>query len=572
MKKYLALLLALVMMLSMLAGCKPSGEDTKPSADTKPTTGTTEPKPTETTADTTPAEPQVLTIGMPKQATVENYDTQWMTKYIEENLNIDLQFVYFSSDTNELMTQFGLMVSGNEKLPDIMWGTSIPFASLNEYGADGYIVPLNDYLTPEKAPQLHETLTYAFDGVADKLMSYGISPIDGNQYAWPKLNEATINAAHYFTYINTDWLKDLNLEMPTTVDELYTVLKAFKEKDPNGNSKADEIAATGSMASFRASLPLFIMNAFVYTVEDYFWNATDGKVWAPYDTEEYRQGLIYLKKLVDEGLLDPGAFTIKTAKEMIPYWTPAENGDYIVGVISSYHTTSVDKTREDLFDNYDHLPWLKDATGSGRGGFAPAFGHTYKYDTFVTKDCENVELAVKFLDFMSNLEMTVTQQTGELGVDWEWSNEGQNAYGLPVMRRNISNASLWGAQNDKLWNVLGASIWTQQGTAKGFENDGSYSSKSTMLSGRIFDTFQAAPKPAETVMTLLYNEEEQELVSEVEKVLKDYVNNSRALFATGAMDPTDDADWQEYLNGLKAQGMYEWQEAAQAAYDRMNGK
>ena len=35
--------------------------------------------------------------------------------------------------------------------------------------------------------------------------------------------------------------------MPTTTDEFYQVLKAFKEQDPNGNGKADEIPMTTSL-------------------------------------------------------------------------------------------------------------------------------------------------------------------------------------------------------------------------------------------------------------------------------------------------------------------------------------
>ena len=40
--------------------------------------------------------------------------------------------------------------------------------------------------------------------------------------------------------IRQDWLDKLGLSMPTTVDEWYNVLKAFRA-DPNGNGKADEI-------------------------------------------------------------------------------------------------------------------------------------------------------------------------------------------------------------------------------------------------------------------------------------------------------------------------------------------
>ena len=44
-----------------------------------------------------------------------------------------------------------------------------------------------------------------------------------------------------FYWIRQDWLDKLGLAVPTTVDELHDVLLAFKNNDPNGNGKADEI-------------------------------------------------------------------------------------------------------------------------------------------------------------------------------------------------------------------------------------------------------------------------------------------------------------------------------------------
>lgn len=41
--------------------------------------------------------------------------------------------------------------------------------------------------------------------------------------------------------INKTWLDKLGLKVPDTIDELYNVLKAFKERDPNGNGRLDEI-------------------------------------------------------------------------------------------------------------------------------------------------------------------------------------------------------------------------------------------------------------------------------------------------------------------------------------------
>jgi len=50
------------------------------------------------------------------------------------------------------------------------------------------------------------------------------------------------------------------------------------------------------------------------------------------------------------------------------------------------------------------------------------------------------------------------------------------------------------------------------------------------------------------------------------------VEEARALFVTGTLDPNNDADWEQYLSNLEANGMSQLLEANQSAFDRLNGK
>jgi len=62
------------------------------------------------------------------------------------------------------------------------------------------------------------------------------------------------------------WVDKLGLEWPETTEDFYNVLKAFKEQDPNGNGKADEVPLLGATTSWRTDPFGFLMNSFVYTV------------------------------------------------------------------------------------------------------------------------------------------------------------------------------------------------------------------------------------------------------------------------------------------------------------------
>ena len=70
-----------------------------------------------------------------------------------------------------------------------------------------------------------------------------ITAPDGNIYSLPFLGRSGNGWINSF--INQPWLDKLGLEMPTTLDEFYEVLKAFKTQDPNGNGIADEIPYAG---------------------------------------------------------------------------------------------------------------------------------------------------------------------------------------------------------------------------------------------------------------------------------------------------------------------------------------
>lgn len=64
---------------------------------------------------------------------------------------------------------------------------------------------------------------------------------DGNIYQLLRSEEYSQIQTPNNLFINKLWLDKLGLAVPETTEELYRALKAFKERDPNGNGRADEI-------------------------------------------------------------------------------------------------------------------------------------------------------------------------------------------------------------------------------------------------------------------------------------------------------------------------------------------
>lgn len=288
-KKVLGLLLAVSMVMGSLAAC---GSNNKPQPNnnqgnvTEQTTTKTEEKQLEGSLIT--EEPTTFTIflnfnNMP-------FNSEWRVwQEIAKKTNISLEGVISQSNSNE-QEAFNLMVASG-KLADIIG--YVDASELEKLGRDGGILPLND-LIKEHAPNIQAALDRD-----EKFRQTAVS-LDGNIYQIPK-NQDLITAE--FWWIRQDWLTALNLEAPKTVDELYDVLTAFRNEDPNGNGIKDEV-------------PLFDRAGHKMPDEYlYLWDTSlgfyprDGKMTFEPLEENFKTGVENIVKWYKEGLIDPEIFT-----------------------------------------------------------------------------------------------------------------------------------------------------------------------------------------------------------------------------------------------------------------------
>ena len=132
-------------------------------------------------------------------------------------------------------------------------------------------------------------------------------------------------------FINTRWLKNVGLEIPKTQDEFYAVLKAFKEKDANGNGDSNDEIPLEFCNNFWAGN---IKDMFGYWGFTGYYNVEDGKVIPTMNTEDFKNALVFYNKLANEGLLDVEGFSqtreqfsskVKQGKVGISlFWSPVE--------------------------------------------------------------------------------------------------------------------------------------------------------------------------------------------------------------------------------------------------------
>ena len=138
----------------------------------------------------------------------------------------------------EQKEKFNLLVNGGN-LPDMIYfNWSNVTGGAAKYVEDGTIIALNDYL--DLAPNFMAYMEKYPDIRKQTVLD------DGTYYMFPmiRLDEESGGGTWFKVagfMIRQDWLDKLNLEMPTTLEELHDVLVAFRDEDPNGNGEADEI-------------------------------------------------------------------------------------------------------------------------------------------------------------------------------------------------------------------------------------------------------------------------------------------------------------------------------------------
>lgn len=135
-----------------------------------------------------------------------------------------------------------------------------------------------------------------------------------------------IPGAQYITYrgegfhsnltamVRRDWLNNIGMEMPTTLEEFREAVNAMQKQDANGNGMPDE-KVMFDPKSFQYIGPTFGLPADIVMVDVY--DNTAKSPWLMKD--ELVQYITYMNGLINDGVIDTDAFDksaeIKTQKE-----------------------------------------------------------------------------------------------------------------------------------------------------------------------------------------------------------------------------------------------------------------
>ncbi len=211
-------------------------------------------------------------------------------KILRDRFGIELKITAEPSNENDQDVKILAAAAANQ-LPDLFMVRRDPWQTLIR---QGLVADVDDMypLMPNRTDNHFDQDSREFSTIKGK--SYGL--------AFPgslQKNEGLV--------IRKDWLARLGLKMPTTLDELYDVCYAFTFRDPDGNGKNDTYGYGAFVEQFdqeqylgRRFEPL--MGAFGVAGT---WNMTRAKFGLNVKKDEFYDALSFVKKLVDNKVIDP---------------------------------------------------------------------------------------------------------------------------------------------------------------------------------------------------------------------------------------------------------------------------
>jgi len=355
-------------------------------------------------------------------------------------------------------------------------------------------------------------------------------------------------------YIFEPWLIKLGLKMPETIEEFVTVLKAFRDQDPNGNGQKDEIPLVTYRDNMQSNYLYSLMMPFIYTQPN-FWMLTNGKIDVAFNKPGWRDGIRYSKQLIDEGLLSPLSFT-QDQTQMTALISPEPPKVGAVVRISSSNLGVNDTKRT----QYHIIPPLQGPAGKNQLWWPvmPSIA------MLITKNCKNPESAFMMGDYFAEEDMAITNHFGEKGVDWTDPPPGSRSY-IEGMNPMIFQILPWGPIQNKHWGEQGPLIRGNKYSYPNVFED--YPTNNNIPIGRGLPN-QIKYGTKTPITGIIYNEREQEVMSELHSTILSYVHESFARFAMG--DLNIDRDWDSYVAEFEKMGLSRVIAATQSAWDRMS--
>lgn len=468
---------------------------------------------------------------------------------VEEICNVNFDVVEVPADGAS--EKINLMINSGD-LPDVFM-QGIDANTIINYSGQDVFVPVTDYITPEIMPNLSKVLEDNPEYLA------AMYAPDGEIWGFPYIEEMFgLVCNQGILSINQEWLTNLGLDMPTTIDEFKQVLIAFRDNDANGNGDpSDEIPfmfriGESNRGSWRnnQSIGQFFGCWGQADTGDRLFVGEDGKIICTATTEAYKEGLKWFHELYEEGLVWQD-FALNDGAA----YQAALNTD-VARVGAVVHFSIIDAVNAQRRAQYTAVPYLK---GPG-GEYGCKDNISEMHSTVrvaITTACKDPAMVASVVDKFYEPQRSVETNWGSIGIYYQLDENG-------VMQ------------------------WVDE-LPEGFDSFSQLRSYCTTTSpcavlSEYYDTVVAYPEDAADLYNdmrkvgfvdkhlndaivppnMWYSPEDQETMSFICGNIYNLIDNYNA---TAILDGNVDETWDAYIAALEGAGLSEYLEIVQKTYD-----
>ena len=361
----------------------------------------------------------------------------WWCDVLKERLNINLEYLW-EVPSDQFSTKLAVTLASGS-YPDIL---QCDFATFNYLKQAGALADLqaawDEYASvPLKGSYISQD---PFEACSE----------DGKLLAIPYATDPI--QAMAVMYYRTDWLENVGLEMPETIDDLTAVIKAFRDQDPDGNGEKDTYGL-----ALRDD-PISSMNTIFYAFGAYpnAWIIRDDEVVRGMIQPETKEALDYLRKLYAEGYIDPEYATLSQEQ------MKARLADSKLGIFSGVWHSSDSGYCTETLENCETASW-EVAAMVGSSADQPAKvlmaeNSIASYNVvFATAPEEAKAAMIKMLNMFYDKNFYNTIDEG--GSGWEWYTRTYDV--------NDEEYQEIAKRNNAWW--LPVNIWPADATVRTFE-------------------------------------------------------------------------------------------------------
>lgn len=313
-------------------------------------------------------------------------DNQY-TRYVKENMNIDVEVKWQAASGDDFNQKVNLAIASND-LPDVMVVKEAQFRELVKADLIEDLTPYYETYASDAVKSIHAKT----EGSAMNAVTY-----DGKMMALPGVQVET--DGYNLMWIRQDWLDELGLEAPKTVDDLEKVALAFIDNKMGGEQTVGILGPTANNILYHNFLESIngscTVDAIFHAYKAYpgFWvKDENGKAVYGSTTEETKQALSRLHEMYASGALDQELGTRKDSGEA---WKSGKAGIFFGPWWMGYGGI------KDSIANDPSASWVAYALPlSEDGSWNPRLGATTQEFTVVRKGYEHPEAAILLANYL----------------------------------------------------------------------------------------------------------------------------------------------------------------------------